>query len=200
MADAGRRYIQATLESFELHGTDAEQRLQSDVMQSIQRFCDTMPSCVNDGRNAFFIGTVGAGKDHLMIGMLRKLVASGFCSQFTEDPTAAVKWASATEMFGELMDAIGSNSVGEVIARYVRPQLLVISDVLPSNEALKEFPIDCLFRIVDARQRRMKATWVNANVADDADAVAKISAKIVSRLRQDALCLRMTWADYRRTK
>lgn len=189
MSQAGSRYANATLDSFRLHGTAEEQQRQESTLSHIRQFCESMPGCVQMGRNVVFLGTVGTGKDHLMIGMLREAV---------EACCFDIKWADTSEMFGQFKDAVGDRGgIADLMESYTKPQLLVLSDLLPVNEALTPFESEILFRLVHSRQRRLKATWVNANVLNLDDLVKLVGEKIVSRLKQGSLTLRMQWSDFR---
>ncbi len=186
----GSRYAGATVNSFERHGTDADRQRQDAALNQVNEFCADMRHNIERGRNVVFSGTCGTGKDHLQVGMLRHAIAAGCFS---------IGWVSAVEMFGNLKDALsGSITAGEVIGDLYRPTLLVISDVLPINEPLSKYEAEMLFRLVDTRSRRQRPTWVSVNVETREEAVEKIGAKILSRLEQDSLVLRMQWCDYRR--
>lgn len=190
IAEIGSAYAGATLENFQLHGSSQDRDLQGRSLNRVREYCQTMPTCLNLAHPALFFGSCGTGKDHLMVGMIRHAIASGVYS---------IKWVDAVEMFGEFKDAISQNiPLGEVFKLYTEPQLLVISDSLPVNEPLREFEQEILFRIVNGRRRRLKANWMNLNVATRDEAVSKLGEKILSRFEQDALVLKMQWPDYRR--
>lgn len=186
---AGRQYAAATLDNFQFHGTDEHQGRQRAALTAIRGFCDGFPDAVTEGRGVVLYGPCGTGKDHLMIGMLREAIRLGCHS---------VKWVDAAEMFGDFKDALGAQqNVGELLRELVRPQLLAISDLVPGSEALTPFEADILFRLLNARGRRLKATWVNANVTDSQEMAAKIPAKCLSRIDFKSLPIPMHWPDYR---
>lgn len=187
--ECGRQYATATLENFVLHGTEAEQATQRSCLLAIREVCDSFPQTIQNGRNVVLLGPCGTGKDHLMIGMVREAIKAGCCD---------IGWVDAAEMFGTLKDALAAGQlVGEYLREWIRPQLLVISDLIPGGDALTPFETDVLFRLLNARGRRLKATWVNANVMDRKEAGEKMSAKCLSRLGFHAFVARTTWSDYR---
>lgn len=159
-------------------------------MARIKAFCELMPNCVNMAHPVMFFGSCGTGKDHLMVGMIRAAIASGVYS---------IKWVDAIEMFGEFKDAVSQGiPLGDVFKSYVQPQLLIVSDGLPVNEPLREFEQEVLFRIINSRKRRTRASWMNLNAATREEATAKLGGKILSRFDQNAMVLKMQWQDYRR--
>lgn len=191
IAQIGKAYAGATIDNFQFHGSPEFQRRQKLVLDQVRQFCARMNQNVANGCNVLFSGACGTGKDHLMVGMIREAIKAG-CYELS--------WVSACEMFGDLRDAIGAKSVtqGEAIGDLYRPKLLIISDLLPINLPLTPYEAEMLFRLIDARHRRLKATWVTCNVATREEAVEKIGAKILSRLDDDALKLNFQWDDYRR--
>lgn len=191
IAEIGSAYAGSTLDNFGLHGESQHRASQQRALERIRAYCDTMPTCIAMAHPVLFFGTCGTGKDHLMVGMIRRAIQAGCHS---------VRWADAVEMFGEFKDAITQTiPLGEVFSAYVAPQLLVISDSLPVNAPLREFEQEILFRIINSRRRRLRATWMNVNVSSREEAAAKIGEKILSRMEQDGLVLKMQWPDYRRT-
>ena len=186
---AGKLYAGATLQSFKLHGTYEEQRRQRVVLDRLKDYCDGIGRHIDNGHNVIFTGSCGTGKDHLMVGMVREAIKAG-CYE--------IQYATAYEIYDSLREAIrGNTSQAEVLGDLYRPKLLIISDVLPMNNALTDYEGEMLFRLLDTRHRRLKATWVNINVKSRAEAVAKIGEKILDRLEADGFTLTFEWADYR---
>jgi DNA replication protein DnaC len=188
--EAGRQYAGATFDSFRCYGTDAEQQDQRAFVDDLKLHCSTFPQSIDNGGNVVLLGPCGTGKDHLMIGMVREAIRSG-CHD--------VGWVDAAEMFGTLKDALAAGQiVGDYLREWIKPQLLVISDLIPGGDALTPFETDILFRLLNARGRRLKATWVNANVQSREEASQKMSAKCLSRLGFRAFVARTTWSDFRK--
>lgn len=191
MANCGRQYATATLDSFRLHGSEDDQKRQADVLASIRRFCEGIGSSVGSGQCVLMLGPCGTGKDHLMIGMIREAIAAG---------VRDILWVDAAELFSQFKDAIAAQqNVGELRQSLVSPELLVISDMIPGSDPLTGFEADILFQCLNARGRRLKPTWVNANVANAAEMATKIPEKCVSRLDLNRFVVRTQWADFRRT-
>lgn len=187
---AGPRYAGATIDSFELHGDNAQQERQRATIARIRDYVASIRRNIAQGRGVLLSGTCGAGKDHLMIGMIREAINAG-CHD--------VLWLSAVDMFGDAKDALRTSvPMREHLEMWTRPELLVISDLLPMNQALTAFEGEILFRLIETRTRRCRSTWANFNIGNRQDAVDKIGEKILSRLEQNALVLNLQWSDYRR--
>ena len=189
-SEAGPRYATATIDSFELHGEPGQQVRQAAVIGQIREYVQHIGRNIDKGHGVLMSGTCGAGKDHLMIGMVREAIRAG-CYD--------VMWLSAADMFGDAKDALRTSvSMREFLDAWGKPELLVVSDLVPMNQPLTPFEGELLFRLVETRARRLKATWVNFNIGSRQEAVDKIGEKILSRLEQDALVLNLQWSDYRR--
>ncbi len=78
--------------------------------------------------------------------------------------------------------------------------MLVLDDVLPPNGVLTEYQASTLHRLIDARYRRCRPTWVTMNAADGAEAERGMGPQVVDRLRHGALALFCSWPSYRKAQ
>jgi DNA replication protein DnaC len=134
-------------------------------------------------------GPVGTGKDHLAYAVAMAAVAAEL----------TIGWLSGQQWFGQLRDAIdeGTNEQS-LVGRISRPDLVVISDPLPSGGQLTTYQGAMLFRAIDARYARGKATVLTVNLADDAEADEHLGSAIWDRLCHNTWKISCNWPSYRR--
>lgn len=181
----GTRYESAQLDTFAVY--DERQRA---ALDRVRKFCERMPSHFHDGRGLVLFGPCGTGKDHLLVASLR-------CAVFKHGYKP--RWVNGMELFGELRDSIGEDrSERDVLRRYVEADILAISDPLPPFGGLTEYQASMLFRIIDGRYSRMLPTWATVNVRDGKEAVDRMGAQIVDRLRDGAVQVECNWPSYRK--
>jgi DNA replication protein DnaC len=183
----GRRYAptRATLDGFRV---DYQQ--QREALRAIR-------GIVTDGtfdRNVVLYGSVGTGKDHLLAALL--YAAAG--------ADRSVAWANGQEVYSRFRDAMDTKtSESSLMADFARPEVLGISDPIPpviDPNKPAAWRTELLFRVLDARYREMKATWVTCNAEDPQDAAAKLSEPVFDRLKDGALLIPCFWPSFRATK
>ena len=182
IARLGKRYANCRLSNFETN----EELLKKDAVASVLAYCESMGEEIVEGRNVIFLGPPGTGKDHLMTAMMFAAVRA-YCT---------VEWINGVDFFGDLRDTIDSDALeSDFKQRFVKPDVLAISDPIPPWGDLTAFQAAFLFRVIDARYRQMKPVWVTANLSGDAE--RRLGAQLVDRLRHDALVLSCNWISYR---
>lgn len=180
----GERYRDCTLNSF-VATTDAQRA----VKATIERFVRNMHANLEAGTNLVLFGTVGTGKDHLLVAALREAIASG----------ATAKYVSGMDLWAKMRGAFADDKNESTVLRdYQRCDVLAISDPIPPFGTLTEFQTQVLYRLIDARYRACKGTWMTINVADGEQATAKLGAANVDRLKDQALMVKLDWESYRK--
>lgn len=181
----GARYSpdRATMANYRVY--HSRQKLMVDRLAAIS---DEIETFVSGGRGIVWYGSVGTGKDHCLAAMLYRAASAGL----------AARWVDCQELFGASRDRIGTNdSEQELLGRLVSPTVLGLSDLLPPAGGLSNWNVILLRRVVDARNREMRPTWVTANADDEREMVQVLTPQIWSRLREGAEVFRCQWPDYR---
>lgn len=183
--DLGSRYSfdRTRLECFEVY--HAAQRT---VLDQLQRLAAGLPARVQSGEGIVFLGTVGAGKDHLMAAMLYLAAGLG----------VPCRWVNGQEVFGQFRDRIDTGQRDEDAFRELcAPQVLGISDpILPVGNP-SAWDVGNLYRLLDRRYRAVKSTWVAVNALTVEDADARLSEPVFDRLREGAEIVKCFWPSYR---
>ncbi len=184
--DLGRRYSvkRCSLESFQVYAKG-----QREALDSLCGVAEDWPDRLNRGEGLIFLGSVGAGKDHLCAAMLGVAVAKhGFrCG-----------WIGGQELFGRFRDQIDkAGPEREQTKELVEPDVLAISDPIPAAGDLTRWSLDQLYRLIDRRYRDMKSTWITINAASPEEADERLSAQVFDRLREGACIIRCFWPSFR---
>lgn len=144
--------------------------------------------------NVFLYGSVGTGKDHLLAAALYAAAAAGL----------SASWVNGQEIYSRFRDIMDSGGSEErLLAEYVRPQVLGISDPIPpivDPKKPKEWRTELLYRVIDGRYGDLKPTWITCNADSTADAEEKLSKAVFDRLRDGAVVLPCFWPSARREK
>lgn len=183
----GRRYApdRATLANYRV-----QFREQSDVLNLLT------PVALDPATagNIVLYGSVGTGKDHLLAALLYAAAKVGL----------SAAWVNGQEVYSRFRDAMDTKtSEASLMADFVRPDVLGISDPIPpvvDPNKPAAWRTELLFRVLDARYRDMKATWVTCNAEDPKDAVAKLSEPVFDRLKDGAVLVPCFWPSYRGEK
>lgn len=180
----GVRYQACTIETF-VATTDAQRRVKA-VMADFVR---DVAANVELGTNLVLFGTVGTGKDHLLVAALREAIKAG----------ASAKYVSGMDLWAQMRGAFADDKNESTILRdYQRCDVLAISDPIPPFGTLTEFQTQVLYRLIDARYRACKSTWMTINLADGEQATAKLGAANVDRLKDHAVMVRFDWESHRK--
>jgi DNA replication protein DnaC len=108
---------------------------------------------------------------------------------------------SGPRFHSELIDCIRhAESERRLIQQYVACQFLILSDPLPLFGDPTEYQARTLFQLIDQRYRHCRPIIATLNVASGDEAVRRLGAQVVSRLKHDALILHCNWPDYRERK
>lgn len=145
-------------------------------------------------RNVVLYGSVGTGKDHLLAALLYAAAGAG----------KAVAWVNGQEVYSRFRDAMDTKtSEASLMADFTRPDVLGISDPIPpvtDPNKPAAWRTELLFRVLDARYRDLKATWVTCNAEDPKDAAGKLSEPVFDRLKDGAVLIPCFWPSFRGAK
>jgi len=181
----GKRYWpkRASLETYRVY--DERQRIPLSRLQSVA--AELSPE--TGGRGLVIYGTIGTGKDHLLAAMLYRAIRAGLtCS-----------WSNGLEIFASLRDVMDTDrGEASVMKQFTGPQVLGISDPVPPAEGkLTTWRAEVLVRIIDARYRELRPTWITMNGDSVADLKRKLTSPVFDRLQQDAEFVPCFWSSFR---
>lgn len=187
VAQVGRRYERATLETFK--ATTVDQR---DVLSEVSDYARNIGDHVREGVGLVLMGPSGTGKDHLTTAVMFVAADAGF----------SVKWVNGVSLFAGARDAIrNDDSEKSWVDRYVSPDVLAISDPVPPAGMIREgWQISKLFEILDGRYREQKPTMLTINVASREEAVGRMSENVVQRIEDRCIVVTCNWPSYRRPR
>jgi DNA replication protein DnaC len=182
----GPRFGAATLENYQV--ASPEQRKVVDALQSYRA---NIRQHTEAGEGIVLFGSAGTGKTHLLSAVGKTAIDAGL----------SVGWTNAQDLFASFREAIGADrSEDAIVCEMVKPDLLILDDVLPIGGKLTEYQAGNLYRIVDTRYRYCKPVLISMNVVDGTEAEAGMGAQVVDRLRHGALALFCNWPSYRKAK
>jgi hypothetical protein len=103
--------------NFEIY--DARQR---PVLERVRACVDSLKEIIADGRGLIFFGTVGTGKDHLLIALLYEAARLGF----------SCRYFNGQEIYGQFRDRMDSGQKEDgLLNELEKPDVLAISDPIP---------------------------------------------------------------------
>ncbi|HLA83273.1 MAG TPA: ATP-binding protein [Thermoguttaceae bacterium] len=179
----GERFRNCRIHNFA--AGDEQQRV---VVERLTGYLARAEENVRAGRGLVFFGGCGTGKTHLLIAAAGQLIAAhGFSVEFITGPEFAAAMRRAIHGDEE-----------EVLMPLARADIAILDDLSPPIGRVTEYQSAALFRLVDRRYRASKPTWVSMNVGDKQEAVDRVSAPVIDRLTDGALCMFFPWESYRR--
>lgn len=180
----GRRYDGVSLEVFAV-----SEPAQDAAVLTLREYLAAISDRIDQGEGLLLIGPKGTGKDHLAIACLREAAKAGFI-------TKAEDGQSLFQRFRDGMNTDASEK--DAVKSYTYPDVLLLSDPIPQTGAASDYQRTILWRIIDRRYRDLKPTWVTLNVANGAEAEARLGPQIVDRLRDGATVVKCEWKSYRK--
>jgi DNA replication protein DnaC len=180
----GRRYESCTLDTFHAH-LPAQQT----VLGQLREYAARIRQRVAEGVNVLLIGPSGAGKDHLLAGLVHVALAEGL----------SIRWQTGGQLWLHMRDAIQGGCERQAIEELVRPDVLVLSDPIPPHAEPSNYERSILYAIVDRRYSHLRPIWMSANVASRQQADERLGHAVADRLRHGALVLGCWWPSYRRS-
>ncbi len=185
LRQVGPRHRQCTLDNYAI-----DEPGQEAVIAVLRDYVSNARERIAAGRGIVLFGPSGTGKDHLLVGVGRELV-----QRFR----VPVVWGHGLAVQSEFRDAITSDTLERVlVAKYVAPQVWILSDPLPPRGALSDYQATTLLRILDERYRQLRPTLVSINVASGQEADERLGAAAVDRLKDGAVTAFCRWSSHRR--
>lgn len=190
----GRAYAPCRLSNYEttdFNGVTIPKAVE--VLRVIQGIADHLPDAIAANRQLVLFGRPGAGKDHLIAGLLWE------CHQ----ARYSIKWTNGERFAARVQDQLDytrKKSDAEFLRDWTEPAVLAMSD--PDGEATRiPDPVkQRLYDVIDARIRLGKPTWITINGDSEQDIENRLGARIYDRLRQGAWVIHCDWASRRKPR
>lgn len=198
-AEIPARYRGARLDNFQHDGPQASL---AEAWLWAQRFVDAYP--VHEDFGALLIGTVGTGKTHLAVSVLRGLIERGFGGRFYD----------YCSLLREIQSTYSPESTSQEI-ELLRPVFETTVLVLDDLGAMRPSPwvMDTVTLILNTRYNRHLVTLITTNFPDRTAAEPlrgqlpahffehslseRVGERVVSRLREMCRFVTMDGPDYR---
>jgi DNA replication protein DnaC len=166
------------------------------VVAKLTSYLAEMPRHLATGANLILRGTCGTGKDHLCIGL-------AFCAieDYQIGVNVPIAWCHGASLWADLRGTIGSRQAmteEKIIRRLIQSPVVILSDPIMAGKPLSAYQAETLSRVIDARWRNQRPTWLTINVASGEEADSLLGAANVDRLRDGALILECEWPSYRK--
>ena len=200
--ERGRRYATCRLDNYVVQHAG-----QQEVVDAVTEYCQNITQNVEDGEGILLIGPSGSGKDHLIMAAAREAIKTlagapdKYYPQYGElVPQFSIVWTSGVRLYTAVRDAMRKDAEDtevEIKQRYVRANILMMSDPIPPGGALTPFQAEVLEYIIDRRYSMCRPTWISLNCASRESIEAAMSTPIVDRLVHGALVLACDWPSYR---
>jgi len=192
------RYHGCTLDNYDTP-TEAQQR----VLAGTRQYASDIRARRKQATGAVWFGSVGTGKDHLAIGVLRIAVAERY--------TAKIVFGE--QFRSQTREVIMSDTESEEkFLRMFRQDFLLLSDPIPVRGDLTPTQSDALMSVIRSRNEEGLPTLVTVNVMNRYDANGKLSSKsreeaearmgapIYDRMTAGAYVFECQWASHRKAE
>lgn len=184
-AERGRRYRACTFDSYR-----AQTHEQCAVVARLRKYAGQFPQMLEAGTGVVLMGPAGTGKDHLLAALATAALAGGH----------SIRWTSGAKLWARFRDGIDAErSEAAMVADYVQPSILVLSDPVPIAGELTPYQRATLYQIVDARYNDCKPIWASLNGAGREEVERALGVPILDRLCDGAVSLACNWRSFRRT-
>lgn len=183
----GPQLMDATLDSYRV---EPKCQSQAKALDVAKRYSKNYETVSENGKGLILFGSVGTGKDHLMMGIAKKLYYHH----------KSVMWTNGTRLKARMRGCIGreGESESDVIRDYVAPDFLWISDPIIAGNPMTTFQTEFFHGIVDARYMEKKPILLTINVKDGDELEAALGAASVDRMKSNGFAHYCNWKTERR--
>jgi DNA replication protein DnaC len=184
-----RRHAECTLSNYQPATENVSQML---AFRQAYRLVREYPS---NGRGLLFAGSVGVGKTHLAVAILRGLAEKGTPGLFCE-------YGSLLKEIQDTYNPVSRRSEASVLAPVYDVEVLVLDELGISKPT--EWVLDTMTHIIGRRYNDKKLTIFTTNYTDDRQSPAgetlqdRIGARLRSRLYEMCNTVLIEGEDYRR--
>lgn len=154
-----------------------------------EKYANNADIAFEKGIGLIFYGTIGTGKDHLMMGVAKRLF----------NAMKTVAWTNGPKLKTRMRNCIKGDDSEEALNRdCLAPDFLWISDLVVAGNSLSPFQSDCVYQIVEARYASGKPTLITINVDSANEFNSLLGAATADRLRANALTHFCDWESFRK--
>ena len=180
----GKRFAGCWFDNFEI-GADDFTELREYARDTCKVYARSLTDIVH-GQNLILMGSVGTGKDHLAVSVLRAAMSSGI----------SVRYERGSVICGICRKSFLENSE-EVPYELLNVDLLVISDIEPTPNKASDFEERAILRLVDYRYTHQLPTIITSNLSSRSHMSSVIGERTTDRLFEGAVVVPMLWPSYR---
>jgi len=161
---------------------------QRKALEALRRYAANFDAVCADGTCLLMIGTVGTGKTHLGVSLIRSALEQGFTALYSTVLGAARFVKSTYAWDADLTEH-------QALMGFVTPDLLVLDEV--GLQVGSETELRIVHEIIDGRYQQMRPTVVISNL--DINGVRDfIGERALDRLREgDGRVVTFNWPSYR---
>jgi DNA replication protein DnaC len=185
MAKVPLRFKSASFDNFQ-----ADSKKQEGVKQKCQNLVDKFPAILDDGLGgAIFYGTVGTGKTHMAISIIRALIKKYH---------ARCRYVNVFDLIDEVRATWSRKDVhaDEVIKKFSEYHFLVIDEIGVQYGSDSEKTI--LFQVVNQRSLNKLPTVLISNL-DEKGLNECVGERVIDRIYESGGgAIAFTWDSYRR--
>ncbi len=182
----GKRHATCWFDNYEI-GNDEYTARRAHALKTAKSYALALKSVKESGRNIIFTGSVGTGKDHLAVSILRAACSLHFSCRFRRGSVLCSECRQHSLEKGQ-----------DVPYDLWNVELLVISDIEPHAEKPgTEFEKRALLELIDRRYTAMLPTVVTTNKLSRVELSESIGQRAVDRLFEGAEIVPMRWPSRR---
>lgn len=179
-----KRFVNKTLETFNTKRSDLRKKVVAEAKKFVKEFT---PNSEQKGK--LLMGVVGSGKSHIVIAMLRGIIARGYTGLYYDVPELLQKMRGISE-------ARRNDEESDIIEEAVAVDVLVLDDL--GAESAPAWIREKLYLIIDRRYKDNKPILIATSCPLD-KLERQVGKRVISRLWE--MCDRLAdfpEEDYRR--
>ncbi len=178
------KLIDATLDNYKV-----ECEGQRKALELAKRYSVNAHTVADNGNGLVLFGGLGTGKDHLMMGIAKRLYYHH----------KSVLWTDGLRLKARMVRfwSKDSESALDVIRELTDPDFLWISDPIIQGEPLTPQQRDFFYGIVNARYMAKKPTLLTINVKNGPELDAVMGAATADRLKDGSYTHYCDWPSWR---
>lgn len=172
----------ATLENY-----IATTQKQKQVLAVCDKYANNAELVSAEGSNLILYGGMGTGKDHLCMGVAKRL----------HRLRKIIVWVDGIELQMRMGECLKGASDRAMLSEYIAPDYLWISNPVINGIGLQPFQMRYFHAIIDGRYRQQKPTMLTVNATDSKMLSALLEGPAVDRLKSNSIALPCDWESYR---
>lgn len=177
--EVGKRFSNRRFETFAVTAEN------EDAHCKCLEYADGFP--YQNGKGLLIVGSCGAGKTHLAVSILNRVIEKRTMGLFVTVP----------ELLAEIRKNFNVDSKSDLIEKVKQIPFLILDDL--GTERTTEWVLEQLFVIINSRYENMLPTIITTN-CNMSELEEKIGQRIISRIIEMCDGIKMNCDDYRMRK